>query len=71
MCQVSAYVKDGDQEVLLRENVTSLEMLGEGVRMSTLFEGPADFLELSVDHIDFSAGRLILTKNEVDKGERE
>ena len=70
MCQVSAFVKDGDKEELLRENVTSLEILGDGVRVSTLFEGPADYHELSVHHIDFSAGRVIFTRNEIGKGEK-
>jgi hypothetical protein len=70
MCQVSAFVKDGDKEVLLRENVTSMEMLGDGVRVSTLFEGPADYHDLSVYHIDFSAGRVMLIKNEAEKGEK-
>lgn len=64
MCQVSAFVKDGDKEELLRENVTSIEMQGDGIRVSTLFEGPADYHEYSVHYIDFSAGRVILTKNE-------
>lgn len=68
MCQVSAFVKDGDKEELLRENVTSMEMLGDGVRVSTLFEGPADYHELSLHHIDFSAGRVILTRIQVKKG---
>jgi predicted RNA-binding protein len=70
MCQVSAFVKDGKKEDLLRENVTSLEMLDDGIRVSTLFEGSADFQDLSLHHIDFSAGRIILSKNVVQKGEK-
>jgi len=69
MCQVSAFVKDGDKEELLRENVTTMEMLGDGVRLSTLFEGPADYHKLSIHHIDFSAGRVILMRNEAEKGD--
>lgn len=68
MCQVSAYVRNGEKEELLRENVTSMEMLDEGLRVSTLFEGPADYHELSIDHIDFSAGRVVLTRNKTGKG---
>lgn len=69
MCQVSAFVKKGDTEELLSENVTSMEMLDSGVRMSTLFEGPVDYLELSLHRIDFSGGKVILTKNEFGKGD--
>jgi hypothetical protein len=70
MCQVSAFVKKGDKEELLRENVTSLEIRGDSIRVSTLFEGIVDFQELSLSHIDFSAGRVIFSKNGVQKGEK-
>ena len=70
MCQVSAFVQNGDKEELLSENVTSMEMIGNGVRVSTLFEGPADYHELSIHHIDFSAGRVILTRNQMGEGEK-
>ena len=39
MCQTSAFVeKDGSEEMLL-ENVTLLEVLDNGLRIATLFEG--------------------------------
>lgn len=62
MCQVSAYVKDDGGEQLLKENVTSLEILEQGLRLSTLFEGPAVLEDLKLRSIDFSGGRLILEK---------
>lgn len=62
MCQVSAYIKSGEQEELVKENVTRLDMLENGLRISTLFEGAVDFENMVVDHIDFTAGRLILEK---------
>ena len=70
MCQVSAYIKSGEQEELVKENVTRLEMLKNGVRINTLFEGSVDLEDMAVDHIDFTAGRLILGKNGMKKGER-
>jgi predicted RNA-binding protein len=65
MCQVSAFVKNGDNEELLRENVTTMEILGDGIRMSTLFEGPTNYHELALHHIDFSAGRVVLMRKEI------
>ncbi len=64
MCQVSAYVQEGTKEELLKENVTKLEILTGGLRMSTLFEGTVDLPDLVLDHIDFSAGKVVLKKQE-------
>lgn len=62
MCQMSVFVKDGEKEELFQENVTRMEILDKGVRINTLFEGPADISDMRVDHIDFSAGRIVLNK---------
>ena len=62
MCQVSAYIKSGEQQELVKENVTRLEMVKNGLRISTLFEGAVDLEDMVVDHIDFTNGRLILEK---------
>lgn len=62
MCQVSAFVKQGEKEELLKENVTSMELLEKGIRVSTLFDGPAEYRELQLRFIDFSGGRVILEK---------
>ena len=62
MCQVSAYVKKGPKEELLKENVTKLEFVTGGLRMGTLFEGTVDLPDLVVNHIDFSAGKVVLEK---------
>ncbi|MFN2353644.1 MAG: CooT family nickel-binding protein [Desulfopila sp.] len=62
MCQVSAYIKSDEQQELVKENVTRLEMLKNGLRISTLFEGAVDLEDMVVDHIDFTNGRLILEK---------
>jgi len=63
MCQTSAFVeKDGSEEMLL-ENVTSLEVLDNGLRIATLFEGAQDFPGLAIRKIDFSGGKLYLYRS--------
>ena len=63
MCQVSAFLKNDTEEELLKENVTSLEMLDKGIRMKTLFDGAMDFADVYLQSIDFSAGRIVLSKS--------
>lgn len=63
MCQVSAYVKEGDKEELLKENVTKLEVVAAGLRVSTLFEGAAELTGVTLEQVDFSAGKIILKRN--------
>lgn len=62
MCQMSVYVENDGKEELLKENVTKMEIVGKGVRLSTLFEGAADFNDMVLQQIDFSAGRAVLIK---------
>ena len=62
MCQMSVYVENDGKEELLKENVTKMEIVGGGVRLSTLFEGAADFNDMVLQHVDFSAGRAVLIK---------
>ena len=62
MCQVSAYVQDGEKQQILKENVTKMEVLDKGVRIGTLFESPVDYADMLLKYIDFSAGKIILEK---------
>ncbi len=62
MCQMSMYFKDGDKEELLKENITTLEILEKSIRVSTLFEGPTDLDDMVVQKIDFTAGKMFLAK---------
>jgi predicted RNA-binding protein len=64
MCQVSAYLVDGGKEELLKENVTKLEMLTDGLRITTLFEGSVDLSEMVLNSIDFSAGKIVFEKHQ-------
>lgn len=59
---MSVYVKDGGKEELLKENVTKMEIVEAGIRLSTLFEGATDLNNMALQQIDFSAGRAILIK---------
>ncbi|MFH0781946.1 MAG: CooT family nickel-binding protein [Pseudomonadota bacterium] len=60
MCQTSALMeKDGGNELLL-ENVTDLEVLGDGLQITTLFEGTKVWPGVAIRRIDFSAGKMYL-----------
>lgn len=64
MCQTSVVLEkeDGAEELLL-ENVTSLEVLNDGLRISTLFEGSREYQDVAIRRIDFSGGKVYLAGN--------
>lgn len=60
MCQTSALMeKNGGQELLL-ENITNLEVLSNGLQITTLFEGTKSWPGVAIRRIDFSAGKVYL-----------
>ncbi len=60
MCQTSALMeKDGGQELLL-ENITNLEVLSDGLQITTLFEGTKSWPGVAIRRIDFSASKVYL-----------
>lgn len=60
MCQISVVLhRDGGEERLM-DNVTSLEVTGDGVILSTFFEEPKKVPEVVITRIDFLGGRVIL-----------
>lgn len=62
MCQTNVLMeKDGSAELLF-ENVMSLEVHGENVKITTLFEGLQSIPEVQISRIDFNAGQVFLTK---------
>ncbi len=63
MCQVNVYLKEEESEKLLHEHITKMEFIDRGVRISTLLEGTTDLADMIVDHIDFSAGKIVLHSN--------
>jgi len=62
MCQTSVVIdRDGEQEKIM-ENVTSLEMLADGVRIATLFEEPREISSVRLEKIDFMSGTVMLVE---------
>ena len=60
MCQTSVFLEKDSEEELLLENVTSLEVLDNGCKISSLFEGSRDFMGVAIRRIDFSGGKVFL-----------
>ena len=60
MCQMSVvYEKNGSTETVM-ENVTFLEAIAGGIRVSTLFEEPRLVAAAYVKKIDVMGGKVIL-----------
>ena len=65
MCQMNVILEhDGEQEKIM-DNVTHLEVTGEGVLVSTLFEEPKMVKSAWVKNIDFQSGLVILDDKEL------
>ena len=62
MCQMSAVIEHEGKVELIKENITRLDMLSTGVRISTLFEGPTELIGMTIHHIDFLKGKVFLQK---------
>ena len=66
MCQMNVVLEhDGEQEKIM-DNVTHLEVTGEGVLVCTLFEEPKLVKSAWVKNIDF-LGRTVTLDNKVLK----
>ena len=60
MCQMKIMQeKDGQQELVM-EDVSQLEVVEEGIRISTLFEEPKLIPGVTIKAIDFLAGKTML-----------
>jgi hypothetical protein len=62
MCQMSAVVECDGKVETVKENITRLDVLATGVKISTLFEGPMELIGMAVHHIDFLTGKVFLQK---------
>ena len=51
--------KDGQQELVM-EDIAQLEVVDEGIRISTLFEEPKLIPGVTIKTIDFLAGKTML-----------
>jgi predicted RNA-binding protein len=61
MCQTSVLMEKNGEEELLLENVTALEVLEDGLRITTLFEGAKEFPGVALRRIDFAGGKVFLS----------
>lgn len=60
MCQISAVVeRDGQQETVM-DAVTALEVVDNGVILSTFFEEPKKIVDVVIQKIDFLGGAVVL-----------
>ena len=60
MCQLRAVIeKEGKQETVM-ESVTALEVVDDGVVLSTFFEDPEKIAGVTVQRIDFLDGTVVL-----------
>ena len=62
MCQTSVLMEKNGADELLLENVTTLEVLENGLKIATLFEGAQVFPEVAIRRIDFTGGKVFLYK---------
>ena len=60
MCQTSVLMEKAGGDELLLENATSLEVLANGLRIASLFEGVKEFPGAAIRRIDFSGGKVFL-----------
>ena len=61
MCQISVVVeKSGEQENVM-DNVTSLQVIDNGVVLTTFFEEPLTVSDVVVSRIDFLGGKVFLS----------
>lgn len=66
MCQISVVVEnDGEQEKIM-DNVTGLQVTGDGVVLTTFFEEPLSVPDVVISRIDFLGGKVVLNR-EPDK----
>lgn len=63
MCQISVVKRTGEQEELVMESVTMLEVKNSGVEVSTFFEEPKFVADSHIARIDFLGGKVFLEQN--------
>jgi len=64
MCQMSIMLEKDDQpEELLMENASTLEVKGDGVEISSLFDPPQMVAGVKVVRIDFMSNKVFLANS--------
>ena len=66
MCQMNVVLEHGGEQEKIMENATRLEVTGEGVLVSTLFEEPKLVKSAWVKDIDFLNGTVTLNNEALD-----
>ena len=66
MCQMNVVLEHGGEQEKIMENATHLEVTGEGVLVSTLFEEPKLVKSAWVKNIDFLNGTVTLNNKAQD-----
>ncbi len=70
MCQLRAVIeKNGKQETVM-DSVTALEVVDDGVVLSTFFEDPKKIDNVRVQRIDFLGGEVVLKGAVGNQGEQ-
>ncbi len=60
MCQMRVVMeKDGNEEVI-HENVTNIDILENGIAVTTLFEGSSEIAGAVIRRMDFLSGKVFL-----------
>ncbi len=65
MCQMKVMLDKEGQQELVMEDVTKLEVVEDGIRVSTFFEEPKTVSGVAVKTIDFTSGTLTLQSKPV------
>jgi predicted RNA-binding protein len=62
MCLAKAYLKEGDKDELLLENVTSLVVKEESLILTTILKETQE-VEARLNSIDFKKGSIVLERS--------
>ena len=65
MCQMKVMLDKEGQQELVMEDVTQLEVVEEGIKISTLFEEPKLIKGVVIKTIDFLSGKATLLEKQV------
>jgi predicted RNA-binding protein len=63
MCQMNVVLDHDGQQEKVMDNVTHLEVTGDGIVVSTLFEEPKLVHAARIKSIDFQGGTVTLQEN--------
>lgn len=60
MCQMRVVMEKDGTEELLHENVTGIDVLENGIAVTTLFEGSTEIVGAVIRRMDFLSGKVFL-----------